>query len=57
MFYVKLPTRVAKFVITESQEVKYQGIVLDFGEFIADKEWSLVFKGNKAITKRGKMID
>jgi hypothetical protein len=55
-FFVKLPTRIARFVILDNKEVKFAGIVRDFEEYILDSEWTFTYTGKNIVTIRGKEL-
>ena len=56
IFYVKLPTKIAKFHILDNHEVEYVGIVKSFGEYKLDSQWSINFDRNNIITHRDNQI-
>lgn len=56
IFYMKLPTKIAKFHILDDHNVEYLGIVRTYGEYKLDSQWSIDFDGNNIITYRDNTI-
>lgn len=56
IFYVKLPTKIAKFHILDNHNIEYVGIVRDYGAYKLDKDWSINFDNNNIITYRDNTI-
>lgn len=56
IFYVKLPTKIAKFHILDNHGVEYLGIVRSFAEYKLDSDWSIDFDSNNIITYRDNTI-
>lgn len=56
IFYVKLPTKIAKFHILDNHNIEYVGIVRDYGTYKLDKDWSINFDNNNIITYRDNTI-
>lgn len=51
-FFIKLPTRIARFNILDNKSVKFAGIVRDYESYILDSEWTFTFTGKNIITIR-----
>lgn len=49
IFYVKLPTRIARFAILENGEPKFIDIVRQFDSYILDSLWSFTFTADNNI--------
>ena len=49
IFYVKLPTRVARFSVLSNKEVKFIDIVRDFEKFVFDETWTFTFTADNNI--------
>jgi hypothetical protein len=51
-FFVKLPTRIARFAVLPNQQVKFVEIVRAFKNFVPDSEWTFIYTGNNILTVR-----
>ena len=56
VFYVKLPTRIARFTVGDNKKVKFAGIVRDFERYVLDSEWSFTYTGKSVLTIRDKNL-
>lgn len=56
IFYVKLPTRIARFAIMDNKKVKFVGIVRDYQTYVLDEEWSFAYTGSNILTIRDKQL-
>jgi len=53
---VKLPTKVAKFIILNNLSVQYLGVVYESDEFYMDKDWSLAFYEDKLMVQQNYQV-
>lgn len=52
IFFVKLLTRIARFIILDNKEIKFAGIVRDYETYVLDSEWTFTYTGRNIITIR-----